>query len=766
MIKFQANPEAIPFFIAAAISAALAVWTWRRRGQAQYANFGVIMAGEASWAFFEALELVTTELPVKQVCFELRTGGTAVTILAVLAIVLRFSGCANWLRFSHFGLISTPVVFFVLCAWTNRWHHLFWKELRNEVMGRHLIAMPYYGPLFWAHLAYCYLLVALTAALLAHAVFRMRGLYRAQAAVMLVGVSLPWVVNMIDMSHLFGFIHVDTAAMTFAVTGLVFLPGLFRFRLLDLTPVAWAVVVKGMNDPVVVIDLEGRVVELNAAAAVLAGRRPEVLLGTSAATAYAHWTPLAVKLKDIATASESGFELDGAGPAGESAYDAKISRLGDCSAPSGWVLVLRDITEHKRASEERVRMLREQAARAHAEAANRAKDQFLATVSHELRTPLTPVLATVTALVDDPHTPESLQPVLEMIRRNVALEARLIDDLLDLARIGRGALQLKREVTDAHQLIHHVIEICRNDLARGGLELIVDLSASRHHVDADPIRFQQVLWNLLKNAIKFTPAGGMITVRSSNKVEGAHDRTGDFDIEAPSPPILIEVIDTGIGIEPGVVARIFDILEDGSVSMPRRFGGLGLGLTISRSIVEQHGGQLSAASAGIGQGAAFTVGIPSVTSPSLSSAREEPPSPAGDAPVGLTDKSPIRILLVDDNVDTLKALTRLLAARGLDVVPADSKALALELATDAEFDILVSDIELHDGSGLELMSRLRDSRPLPGIAFSGFGAPEDVEQSLAAGFVLHLVKPIDFRLLEQSIRDVAASAPAESLVKG
>src|SRR5271156_3560723 len=127
MIKLQANPEAIPFFIAAAISAALAMWTWRRRGQAQYANFGLIMAGEASWAFFAALELVTAELPVKQVCVDLRTAGAAVTVLAILAFVLRFSGFANWLRFSRFGPISAPVAFFVLCAWTNGWHHLFWK---------------------------------------------------------------------------------------------------------------------------------------------------------------------------------------------------------------------------------------------------------------------------------------------------------------------------------------------------------------------------------------------------------------------------------------------------------------------------------------------------------------------------------------------------------------------------------------------------------------------------------------------------------------
>jgi signal transduction histidine kinase/CheY-like chemotaxis protein len=765
---FQANPEAIPFFIAAAISATLAVWTWPRRGQSQFAHFGAMMAGEASWAFFEALELVTRDLPVKQVCFQLRTAGATVTILAVLAFALGYSGFADWLRPRRFCLFWAPALLAVLVAWTNGWHHLFWKELRNDTIGDYLIAMPVYGPLFWAYFAYCYLLVAVATAFLAHAVFRSRGLYRAQAAVMLFGVTLPWVVNMIDMSHIFGFIHVDSAAMTFAVTGLLFLPGLFRYRLLDLTPVAWAVVVKGMDDPVVVIDVGGRIVELNAAAANFACRKPEALLGADAVSAFEHWPTLALGLKDIARAGESSFELDGPEAAGFSAYDARISRLGEATAPSGWVLVLRDITEHKRAAEERVRMLGEQAARAQAEAANRAKDRFLATVSHELRTPLTPVLATVTALADDPDTPESFQPVLEMIRRNVALEARLIDDLLDLARIGRGTLQLKREVTDAHQLVAHVVEICKNDLAKGDLELMLDLSAARHHVDADPIRFQQVLWNLIKNAIKFTPAGGSITVRSSNRHQGAgaDGPAGDSSGETASPALLIEVIDTGVGIEPGLVPRIFDILEDGGVSVPRQFGGLGLGLTISRSIVEQHGGRLSALSSGVGKGAVFTVELPSVAPPADSRLRQEPSASSGNSPAATSEPSPLRILLVDDNLDTLHSLTRLLTARGFHVVPADSESVALELAADCEFDILVSDIELKDGSGLELMSLLRERRPLAGIAISGFGAPEDIEQSLAAGFALHLVKPIDFRRLEQSIRAVFASTPAESLLQG
>src|SRR5262249_55093518 len=200
------------------------------------------------------------------------------------------------------------------------------------------------------------------------------------------------------------------------------------------------------------------------------------------------WPALADRLARIEADREARFQLDGPDPAGASSFDARIWSLGDGARPPGWVLVLRDITEHKRAEEERVGMLREQAApaeadagrpreqaaRAEAEAANRAKARFLPTLSHEL-TPLPPILATATAMLDDPTTPSAFRSVLEMIRRNVALKARLIDDLLDLTRVRRGKLHLQREIIDAHQLIHQVVDICRADAPSAPPALVLDL---------------------------------------------------------------------------------------------------------------------------------------------------------------------------------------------------------------------------------------------------------------------------------------------------
>jgi signal transduction histidine kinase/ActR/RegA family two-component response regulator len=770
---FQPNPEAIPFGITVLIAAGLALlaWRWRARRVAIASAFAVMMVGEAAWALFEGLELLTVDLESKRVCFALRVAGATTTTLGMLAFILGYTGHARWLAPWRFAAIAAPVVALTLTAWTNEWHHLYWRSIENERIGGFWIAMPEYGPGFRAHLVYTYVVAAVATALLARAVYLSSGVFRAQAGVMLFGVLLPWVVNIIDMSQVFGFIHVDSVAIAFGVTGLAFLPGLFRYRLLDLTPVAWAAVVRGMDDAVIVIDRHGRIVELNPAAGWLIGRKPRDLLGAEAARVFDQWPALAGRIDRIGEQGEASLELIGPAPDGCSVFDVRISRLGDDpdragrvdggdaglaarAHAAGWVLVLRDISASKRAEGERVRALREQAARAEAEATNRAKDRLLATLSHELRTPLSPILTTATAILERPETPEPVRQAMEMIRRNVNMEVRLIDDLLDLTRVRGGKLHLRREVVDAHELIHRVAELCRDDLAAAGLRLTLDLAARRHDVDADPIRLQQVLWNLLKNAIKFTPAGGAITVRS-------RDGEGDAGAGAgrrSAGTLIIGISDTGIGIDPGVLPRIFDMFEQGGAEVARRSGGLGLGLTISRSIVEQHGGRLTAASEGPDRGATFTLELPRVSAPATVPTVEPV---AGDE---AATRRPLRILMVDDNDDTRFSLTELLTRRGHEVRAAEGVEAALRIAAGSEIDLLISDIELADGTGLQLLQALRAERPMPAIALSGFGSSDDIEVSQSAGFAVHLMKPVDLRVLEAAIERVALQAADASLV--
>ena len=361
------------------------------------------------------------------------------------------------------------------------------------------------------------------------------------------------------------------------------------------------------------------------------------------------------------------------------------------------------------------------------EAANRTKDNFLAMLSHELRTPLTPVLAALDGLEMLPSQSEESKASLAMIRRNVELESQLIDDLLDLTRIARDKLQLKFEQIDAHQAITNVVDICKMEANARKIRVHLNLRAGAHHVSVDTAKFQQIIWNLLKNAIKFTHENGEIAISSTN----------------PSPQVLvISVRDTGIGIEPEIMERIFNPFEQGDQSLHRRFGGLGLGLTISKSLAEAQGGTLVARSEGHDQGSTFVLTMNTVPPPQRHTIEPD------IVPVEVRG---LRILLVDDHQDTCTALERLLVRRGHLVAAAHNVRSAMEAAANNQFDLLISDIALPDGTGTELMRFIRAMRPVRGIAISGFGMNGDIEKSLNAGFSEHLVKPLKLEKLEAAI---------------
>jgi HAMP domain-containing protein/signal transduction histidine kinase/CheY-like chemotaxis protein len=364
---------------------------------------------------------------------------------------------------------------------------------------------------------------------------------------------------------------------------------------------------------------------------------------------------------------------------------------------------------------------------------NLAKDQFLAMLSHELRTPLTPVLASAFALENEQALPENIRESLQMIRRNVELEARLIDDLLDLTRISRGKVQLNFEVVDAHTLLRNALEICQVEIEQKHLALRLDLGAQKVHLRADPARLQQIFWNLIKNAVKFTPSEGQICISTSNN---------------SSVQLRIEVTDTGLGIEPESLPKIFDAFEQGGRP---QLGGLGLGLAISKTLVEAHAGTITAESAGRNKGARFRLTFPTCEKVDAQAAPTLPPGPP--------QRHAMRILLVEDHEDTNRSLTNLLRRRGYYVQSAGNIQSARDLSSKEQFDVLISDLGLPDGSGIELMQTLHSARPLVGIALTGFGMEDDIRKSHDAGFHHHLVKPIDLNKLDSLIQEGAAVRP-------
>ncbi len=368
------------------------------------------------------------------------------------------------------------------------------------------------------------------------------------------------------------------------------------------------------------------------------------------------------------------------------------------------------------------------------EGANRAKDRFLATLSHELRTPLSPVLLLANAIAEDGSLPESVRADARTIDRNVRQQSRLVDDLLDVTRIENGKVSLAKGRLDLHALLNEVVADARPDADRKRLTFALCASAARHHLDGDIGRLRQVFGNLVRNALKFTPVGGRVTVSSADARDGR---------------VRVSVADDGIGVDPAVLPRLFDPFEQGSRSITDEFSGLGLGLAIAKGLVEAHGGTIGAASDGAGRGTTFTVDLVTVAPPTTAGAC--PGAPAGPRAAS----AGVEILLVEDHRDTLMAMTRLLKRSGHRITGADCVAAALDAAGRQRFDLLISDVDLPDGTGLDLMRQLsatpRD-RPLPGIALTGYGMESDLKKSEGAGFFAHLVKPINFAELEEAIR--------------
>ena len=349
------------------------------------------------------------------------------------------------------------------------------------------------------------------------------------------------------------------------------------------------------------------------------------------------------------------------------------------------------------------------ASEAQAKAASRAKDDFLAALSHELRTPLNPVLLLATEAAGNPQLPAEVRADFEAIAENVALEARLIDDLLDLTRIARGKLVLEMKPADIHANLRAAIAMAREDIDQKKIVLTLGLQAERSVVLADDVRLKQVFWNVIKNAAKFTPAGGRITIETTTSPDHAQ--------------LVVRVTDTGIGMTPAELDRIFEAFSQGDHAThngPHRFGGLGLGLAISRMMVEMHSGSITATSAGRDRGTTF-----SITLPVLQSAEAPKPLlnhvPAASAPatVGANGERLRRILLVEDHKPTLLALMHLLTSRNYAVVTASCVAEARDAVNRENFDLLISDIGLPDGDGYELMMELQGRHSLVGIALTG-----------------------------------------------
>lgn len=386
-----------------------------------------------------------------------------------------------------------------------------------------------------------------------------------------------------------------------------------------------------------------------------------------------------------------------------------------------------DVTERKRAE----LALRE--AKAAAESANQLKDQFLATLSHELRTPLNAILGYACMLRMDSIAPENRQRAIEVIERNAVAQNRLIEDLLDMSRITTGKVRLDPTAIPVVSVLREALEGVKPAADAKRLTVDVDFDRFAGSVMADATRLQQIFWNLLTNAVKFTPEGGRVAVslrRTRTNVE-------------------IVISDSGRGISPTFLPFVFEPFRQGESRSDRALGGLGLGLAITRQLVELHGGTIRASSPGVDQGAAFTITLPCASAPHAagdgtrrvsSMSGQTPDVPAATSLIGL------KVLVVDDEPDTLEMFRDALEAAGADVRVAATSGEGLSVAETWRPDLVVTDLGLPGMDGYDLLAAIRKTRPAaacPAIAVSAYARLDDRSRALAAGFQAHVAKPIE-----------------------
>jgi PAS domain S-box-containing protein len=713
------------------------VLAWERRNEPAGPPLISLLVFEGLWALCEAMEAVLLDPSAQALIYRLKLSSVALVPPSLLFFVLEYTSRTGAAppRFKVL-ILAVPAICIGLIA-TSGEHRLFLTAMDEVTIHGYRLLRPRYGPAFWIHTSYCYALLCLSAWLLARSALALGGVLRKQMLFLSACLLIPLVINVADLLRVIPlpYREYDLTAATFVVTGVLGVVLLRRFHLINVAPVSYSLVVQEMLDAIIVLDAWGRIAGVNRAALRLIGRLDKDIVGLPG-DVIPNWLRIPEHLARLEGAAELSYRLDADSRDTGSTYDVRVSRFPHGSAP-GWLVIIRDISAQSRAEAERT-------ARVAAEQANWAKDTFLARLSHELRTPLTPVLAITSAALDQPSIAPGLRSSLEIVQRNVHLEARLIDDLLEQSLITLGKLRLRTELVDAHGLLHQSLENCAEFIRDADLIAHLDLSATNSRIAGDPGRLQQVFWNLIINAARYSPARSHLTIRTRNVVADA---------------LEIDFQDEGRGLESSQLEEIFEPFVQARADGAERGPGLGLGLSIGRSIVEAHGGSLVAESPGLGKGATFRVVLctadpTEVATVDRQRARDATVEEAAAHASEEARKSgrPTTILLVEDNPDSLSALAMSLSMLGYEVRPANNLRTALAAAEDEGYDLIISDLELGDGTGLDLLSSLGPERSVPAIALTGYGSEEDRKLCLEAGFEMHIVKPVLTRQLSEAIR--------------
>jgi signal transduction histidine kinase len=674
------------------------------------------MSSLAGWALVNLVEKALVNHDLRR-AFAV---GVYVFIVVVpgawLVFAARFARQDRWLSRRVLLLLSVEPLLILVLALTNNYHGLIHSATEMKTDGTHTLMAITHGPFFYINAAYTYVLFAAGAAFLVATIIRQPGRSGARIAVVLVAMMVPVLGNIAYVFHIQPIRLTDLTPIYFTAPGLAAAWLLFRFRVFDVSPIARDFVLDCMDDAVFVLDSRLRILDANYSARSLL---PD--------PARLHKQPLAEVLPPLrkylaghdgtgASVTDVRIACDG----NERTWDMHVLPLIDDGVTIGHLVRLTDVTERRRLQED----LKEHATQLRQ--ADRQKDQFLALLGHELRNPLAPILNVLQILKRTGSTEPMVVSAYLTLERQVQQLVRLVDDLLDVSRITTGKIQLRTEPVDLASAVTAALEISRPALDARKHRLTVSLPADPVWLEADPVRLTQILSNLLNNAATYTDVGGHVWLTAYRQ----------------RSQVVVSVKDTGIGMTRQMLERAFDLFAQADRSRHSSHGGLGVGLSLVRTLVQMHGGSIQVHSEGPAKGSEFTIQLPTLPGP---------PSPLPSVePV--TKASPARrILVVDDNVDAAESLSLFLSMSGHKAWTAYDGIEALEAARIHRPDVVLLDIGMPGMDGYELARRIRkehSAEKLLLVALTGYGQDDDRRRSREANIDHHLAKPVDIDALK------------------
>ncbi len=592
---FQFDPYALLMLLASLISAILAITIWRRRPGPGLTPYAIMLAAVCVWSLANMIRLIVANQTVQYILLSIAYLGITTVPAAWLAFALQYTGRGRFLTRTLIGLFFIEPILTQIAIITNPSHMFFFNPVTYEQVGEYWELIAGFSTGFWIHAVYSYILILLGTIILIAAIIRSPKLYRGQIGWLLVACFAPWVANALTIFYLSPLPdYVDLTPMAFTITGLATAWAMYRFRLMDIMPVAKDVVVKTMADALFVLDSRDRVVDANPAALALLASDTDAVMWKPVKEVFAGITGLLEQVADRAeeTVSEVSVKKD----AGESIFASRLSPILDQRGEiSGQVILLHDITDLKRANAEMAK------AREIAEAANQLKSQFLANMSHELRTPLNAIIGyaqlQLAGMAGD--LSDEVADYQERILVNAQDLLRLINDVLDVSKIEAGRMELVNRPYNLTDMMNDVYKQFAVLAESKGVNFRLELDeALPGMLIGDEVRTKQIAVNLVSNATKFTSSGEVIL--KTERVDDDHWR--------------IVVTDTGVGIPAHLREVIFDEFRQVDSGSTREYGGTGLGLAIVRRLVLMMDGTIQVKSE-VGEGSTFTVTLPLVVEP-------------------------------------------------------------------------------------------------------------------------------------------------------